>query len=103
MIKKDFSFVELSIVLLILGVLAMIALPKIMEGATIARINACKTNVNTMNRQIIMYYQNENQWPENFDDLTNDPNYFPIGKPECPFGQPYTAHGSNRWIFDHNH
>ncbi|MHC4243642.1 MAG: competence type IV pilus major pilin ComGC [Planctomycetota bacterium] len=101
--KKGFSLIELMIVVLILGVLATIAIPRIMGGATIARINACKTNVKMMNRQIMWYYHNESKWPINFNALTTDPNYFPDGSPECTFGNPYTIHGSKHWINQHSH
>ncbi len=101
--KKGFSLVELMIVILILGVLATIALPRITEGATMARINACKINVRVLNSQIELYFQNEDNWPNNFNDLTDDPNYFPDGPPECPFGDSYTIHGSQHRIDEHNH
>jgi len=101
--NKGFSLVELLIVVLILGVLAVIAFPRIMGGATVAKINACKINVKTLNSQIILYYQNEDEWPKNFNALTNDPNYFPGDPPECTFGKPYTIHGSKHWINQHSH
>ena len=101
--KKGFTLVELMIVILILVALATIAIPRIMGGATIAMTNACKTNVRMMNSQIELYYQNEGTWPLNFNELTTDPNYFPDGKPECPFGNPYTIHGSKHWINQHGH
>ena len=101
--NKGFTLVELMIVVLILGVLATIAIPRIMGGATIAKTNACKTNINMMNRQILWYYQNEGEWPQNFNDLTTDPNYFPDGSPVCPFGDSYIIHGSKHWIDQHSH
>ena len=101
--KKSFTLVELLIVVLILGVLATIALPRIMGGATTAKINACKTNVALMNSHIELYYENEGEWPQNIKDLTNDPNCFPDGPPDCPFGNPYTIHGSKHRIIEHSH
>ena len=102
-LKKGFTLVELMIVVLILGVLTTIAIPRIMGGAATARTNACKTNINMLNKQIELYYQNEDKWPMNFNDLTNDPNYFPDGAPECPFGNPYTMHGLKNRVNEHNH
>ena len=101
--KKDVSLIEWIILSLLLAVLSLILLPRMMEGATIAKTNACKINVMSMNLQIGFYYHNENEWPLNFNALINDPNYFPDGLPKCPFGHVYTMHSSNRWINQHNH
>ena len=102
-VKHNFSLIECIIVLLILGVFALIALPSVMEGATIAKTNACKTNVMILNFQLALYYQNEGKWPPDFNALINDPDYFPDGIPKCPFGHAYTIHISNRWIHQHSH
>ena len=101
--KKDFSIIEWIIVVSVLGVLALLALPRLMEGATIAKTNACKTNALVMNLEIKLYYQNEGEWPQDFNILINDPDYFPDGLPKCPFGEPYTIHSSKRWINQHSH
>ena len=89
MIKKGFTLVELTIVVLILGALAAIAIPRITESAQTARINGCQTNVNRINRCLELYHENTGSWPETLEDFIQNTVYFPEGPPECPFGENY--------------
>jgi type II secretion system protein G len=102
--RKGFTLVELLIVVLILGALAAIAIPRITEGAKTAKINACKTNIDLINSQIEMYNANNGTWPT-IDQITAA-TYFPDGAPECPFGTAYaidaTTHRINATTHNHN-
>jgi prepilin-type N-terminal cleavage/methylation domain-containing protein len=95
--EKGFTLVELMIVVLILGALAAIAIPRIMGGAQTARISACNTNIDMLNSQIELYNANEGTWP-----VTTDPNYFPDEPPACPLGANYIYNSDNR-VDAHTH
>ena len=103
--KRAFTLVELMIVVLVLGVLTAIAIPRITQGTFQAGVNACRNNVDTINKQIELYHAQKGTWPAALKDVINDPNFFPDGPPECPFNKPYimiTANGKYR-VAEHIH
>lgn len=103
--KQAFTLVELMVVVLVLGALAAIAIPRITGGSFNAGVNACRNNVDIINSQIELYHSRTGSWPLNIGKVINDPNYFPDGPPKCPFKTPYIlvkTNGRNR-VPDHVH
>lgn len=98
-----FTLVELLVVVLILGALAAVAVPRIGLTANNAKIRACETNVDLINAQIELYYAQEGIWPRRINQIISDPNYFPDGEPECPFGTDYTYNRTTHRVDSHNH
>jgi prepilin-type N-terminal cleavage/methylation domain-containing protein len=98
--RKGFTLVELLIVVLILGALAAIAIPRITTSAYNAKLNACDTNVDIMNSQIEIWYAYNGSYPA-LDVITTDDDYFPDGLPECQLGGTYTLGANNRVSCDH--
>ena len=92
----------LLIVLLVVGALLVILVPRMGQSATNANINACKGNIDVMNTQIELYKAETGLWPTALTDVTADLNYFRDGEPTCPFGTPYTM-GPNHRIVEHSH
>lgn len=96
---EGFTLVELMIVVLILAALAAITIPRITGGAATAEANACKANIDMINSQIELYYQNTGDWPNNLKKVTADTDYFPDGEPRCPITDavyPNNLLGTNR-------
>lgn len=99
------TLIELLIVVLILGALAAIAIPKITASAHNAKKNACYTNIDIINTQIEMYAaDNDGNYPATLSVITNDTDYFPDGAPTCPVaGAAYPDALVNNRVDDSGH
>jgi len=83
--KRGVTLIELLIVVLILGALAAIAIPRLSQSADTAKKNACATNLDIINSQIELYAaENDGTYPANLEVITNSTTYFPDGPPQCP-------------------
>jgi prepilin-type N-terminal cleavage/methylation domain-containing protein len=97
-----FTLVELLVVVLILGALAFVAIPRIGQSSTTAKTNACATNVDLMNSQVELYYATEGSHPATLATLTGSSDYFPDGAPVCPFDVAYVYSTTTHRVADHS-
>lgn len=99
--KRGFSLVELLIVVLILGALAAIAIPRISASSETAKSNACATNIDVLNSQIELYKADTGAYPATLATITGSATYFPDGAPDCPLDGTYTMGANNRVTCNH--
>lgn len=100
--RKGVTLIELLIVVLILAALAAIAIPRISQSATNAKIRACDTNKDLMDSAIEMYNADNGSYPAALTDVTGSTTYFPDGAPTCGFGTAYVMNADNR-VTAHSH
>lgn len=102
-ITRGFTLVELLVVVLILGALAAIAVPRIARTSDRAKTNVCRMNVDIINRQIELYFATASQWPSSLNELLENDQYFPEGPLACPFNTPYEYSSQTHHVADHDH
>ena len=100
-IQQGFTLIELMVVLLIIGVLAALIVPNVLDRADDARVTAAKTDVHNLMQALKLYKLDNQRYPSAEQGLqalitkptTNPvpPNWKPyLDKlPNDPWGRPY--------------
>lgn len=93
-IKKVFGFslLELLAVVTILGIIAVVVIPRISVSSAKAKTEADRQNKSEINSAVERWYFEKGSWPQdNLSDIGADTNYFPSGLPTNPVsGAAYT-------------
>lgn len=106
--KRGFTLIEMLLVVLILGVLASIVIPRIAESTAGAKTAKCDSNIANLIRALeLRATKNDGDYPadqtEFESEILNDTTYFPHGSPVCPYGTTYTYNAGLSTVTAHSH
>lgn len=76
---------ELLAVVVILGLIAALIVPRVSTSGDTAKTKTCVHNRAEINITVEQYYMNSGSWPaSDLSDIAADAAYFPDGLPTCP-------------------
>jgi type II secretion system protein G len=85
--QKGFTLIEVLLVVVILGILAAVALPRFMTTKAETELNTCRANLSAINSAAEEYHFKNDAYPsvgtDGLDELLAA-GYLPDGIPDCP-------------------
>jgi general secretion pathway protein G len=99
--QRGFTLIELMVVVVIIGVIAALIVPNVLNRTDDARVTAAKTDINNLGQALKMYKLDNQRYPtseQGLAALTVKPTTGPIPNnwrlyvtklPQDPWGQPY--------------
>lgn len=102
---SGFSLWELMAVLVILGLLAAVMVPRLSGHQDSAKKSACYANKGDIELQAKLWRRNNGTYPlSNLSNIGADATYFPGGLPVCPVdGTAYTIDTTTGRVIGHTH
>lgn len=100
--KNGLTLIEMLIVVIIIGAISMVAIPRMNQSLDKAKERSCQANLDIINLQIESYYVNNDQYPADITVITQNTILFPDGIPVCSFGGVYSLSANNRTVCSHD-
>lgn len=102
--KQAFSLLELLAVVTIIGIIAVVVVPRLGNSTYTSKIKMCHQYKGDINSAAEKYLFNEGKSPSKLSDLEANPDYFNDPIPRCPVdGKAYTFDASTGRVAGHSH
>lgn len=98
-----FSLMELLAVVVVLGIVAGLVLPRVSQSSRAAQERACLHNRTEIDITVERYYIHRGTWPaDDLADIAADGDFLPDGIPTCPVsGQAYRLDPTTHRVLGH--
>lgn len=102
---RGFSLTELMSVIMILGLLAGLIVPRVTGEHQDSKISACHAHCGNIDIQAELWFTERGRWPTGtLQDIGSDSNYFPSGLPTCPVDSTkYSLNPRTGRVIGHTH
>ncbi len=87
--QRGFTLIEIMVVIVILGILASLVVPAIMDRPDRARIVRAKQDVRTISNALQMYRLDNFDYPGTLEELATGGSKYLERVPKDPWGRPY--------------
>ncbi|MEZ6089159.1 MAG: prepilin-type N-terminal cleavage/methylation domain-containing protein [Pirellulaceae bacterium] len=102
--RSGLSLLELLAVVMLMGVLALVVVPRVSGGAAKAKNSCCEVNAAIIDIQCALWRRDYGAWPaSDLQVIGKDKTFFPEGLPVCPHGHAYKFDGSEGRVIAHKH
>jgi prepilin-type N-terminal cleavage/methylation domain-containing protein len=103
--RRAFTLTELMAALAILGILALLVVPRVIGHNHEAKRAACFANQGDIELQVKLWRRNQGSYPAaDLSNIGSNPVYFPGGLPVCPVdGTAYTINTTSGLVTGHTH
>lgn len=101
-VGRGFTLLEMLAVVTILGIMALVIVPRIGGHTLLAKKNVCRQYKADLDAAIEQYYFEKGSFPASVDEL--NPEFYPEAIPVCPVSnQPYSIDAATNRIAGHTH
>lgn len=103
--RRGISLLELLAVITLMGIIAMIAVPRLARSGDKTKANSCFTTKGTIEVQAELWSRNKGVAPAaDLSDVMANPSYFPDGAVTCPVdGSAYELNTTTLRVIGHTH
>ena len=103
--RSGFSLLELLAVITIMGIIAVMAIPRVGSQSSRTKATACDVQRGNIDVQAQLWFRNRGRWPaSDLNDIAGNAEYFPDGLPVCPVdGEAYRFDTAKQQVIPHDH